>query len=164
MFRTISNRSGLKETTIALTILATLSLVGCGTDMSVAPQYVSIENDDGGASEGELPLPSRRGSVEGPIGLTLVSISVAGGQIQWNAPSQALTAHIDLDGVRIADVSASLGGYTDNLAKRSGTHRYSVCFEQATKKAMSVMKSVEGDVMDTPGDGGRTDDRPEDGR
>jgi len=163
MFRTISNRSRLTETSIALSLVATLSLVGCGTDISTAPSYVSIESDDG-ASDGELPVPVRtRENVPAPAALTLLGINAHGGSLTWTAPVAGLTAHIQLDGVRIASVSASDQGYTDTLAKRPGMHLYGVCFEASNKK-VSRMMFIEGEVTAGPNDGGRTDDRPEDGR
>jgi hypothetical protein len=42
-------------------------------------------------------------------------------------------------------------------------HIYGVCFENASGK-LSRMEFVEGELLDIPGDNGRTDDRPEDGR
>ena len=161
MTRTISNRSRLIETTVALSLLVTLSLIGCGTDISTAPGYVAIENDDGAA--GEVPIPARRERVAAPISLTLVEISAGGGTLSWIAADAGLTAHIELNGVRIASVNASDQRFTDNLAKHPGMYTYGVCFE-SSKKKLGTMKFVEGEVRNVPQDEGRTDDRPEGGQ
>ena len=162
MFRSNNTSKGLAQTAAALSLLATIALVGCGTDMATAPQFVSIENDDGGQA-GELPLPSRKGSVEAPIGLAIESISAGGAVITWNAPASSLRALIDLNGVRIAQVDAGAGIFTDNLAKRPGMYRYTVCFENSVNRT-SEKKWVEGHVKATPDGDDRGDDRMEDGR
>ena len=154
---------GLTQTIVALSLVATVSLVGCGTDVATAPDFVAIENDDGGASEGELPLPSRRDGIDSPIGLELASISANGAVLTWLAPATSgLVAMIDLNGVRIGEVSADAGAFTDNLAKRPGHYHYAVCFAQGKKTG--GMKVVDGEVMAVPDDGGRNDKDPEDGR
>jgi len=169
MFRSINAPTGLARTLTALSLLATSvlatgTLVGCGTDVSTAPEFVSIESDDGGYQPGEVPLPSRKGLVETPIGLTLQQISATGAVITWNAPSTALTALIELNGVRIAEVDAQSGTFSDNLAKSPGMYHYGVCFQNAVKRT-GLMKSVEGEVMAVPdGEDRRRDDLPEDGR
>ncbi len=162
MTRTISNRSRLIETTVALSLLASLSLVGCGTDLSTAPAgYVAIENDDGAI--GEVPVPLKRDRVAAPISLALVELSASGGTLTWIAANAGLTAHVELNGVRIASVNASDQRFTDNLAKQPGIHTYGVCFE-SSKKKLGAMMFVEGEVLNVPQDDGRTDDRPEDGQ
>ncbi|TPW17058.1 MAG: hypothetical protein FD129_522 [bacterium] len=163
MIRTRSNHSRLViEATVALSLVATLSLVGCGTDIATAPAYVSIENDDG-ASEGEFPLPSRqRVKVPAPEALELTGIGNSGATLVWSVRLDGLTAHIQLDGVRIASVNASDLTFTDTLAKSPGMHYYGVCFENASGKT-SKMVFVQGEVLEEPDDS-RTDDRPEDGQ
>ena len=162
MFRSINAPKGLAQTVAALSLVATISLIGCGSDVTTAPEFVSIENDDGGYLPGEVPLPSRKGLVEAPIGLTLQQISSNGAVITWNEPGAALTALIDLNGVRIAEVDAATGTFTDNLAKSPGMHHYTVCFQNSVKRT-GQPKWVEGEVKAVPDGSDRRDDRMEDG-
>ena len=167
MFRSINSPTGLVRTLTALSLmatslLATTALVGCGTDVSTAPEFVSIESDDGGYQPGEVPLPGHKGLIEAPRGLTIEDISTTGAVITWNEPSPGLTALINLNGVRIAEVSASTGRFTDNLAKSPGMYHYAVCFRNSERSGL--MKSVEGQVKATPDGDDRRDDRSEDGR
>ncbi|HEX7879389.1 MAG TPA: hypothetical protein VF720_08270 [Candidatus Eisenbacteria bacterium] len=156
----VRNITALSTLTV-LSLLAIVTLVGCGTDVSTAPEFVNIESDDGGYQPGEVPLPSRKGAVEAPIGLTLQQISSTGALLTWNEPSTGLTALIDLNGVRIAEVDASNGNFTDNLAKSPGMYHYTVCFQNSVKR-MSQMKGVDGEVKAVPDGSDRRDDRMED--
>jgi len=162
MFRSINAPKGLAQTIAALSLVATMSLVGCGTDVATAPEFVNIEADDGGYLPGEVPLPSRKDAVAAPIGLTLQQTSSTGAVITWNAPSAGLSALIDLNGVRIAEVDASAGTFTDNLAKSPGMYHYTVCFQNSVKRT-GQMKGVEGEVKAVPNGDERRDDRMEDG-
>ena len=162
MFRSLNTPKAIIQATIALSLVATVTLVGCGTDMTTAPSFVAIENDDG-YQPGELPLPGRRTAVEAPIGLALQSISANGAVITWNAPGEALSALIDLNGVRIAEVDAADGAFTDNLAKSPGMYHYTVCFQNSQKRT-GQMKWVEGEVKAVPDGSDRRDDDFEDGR
>ena len=91
MFRSINAPTGLVRTLTALSLVATIALVGCGTDVSTAPEFVSIESDDGGYQPGELPLPGHKSLLEAPKGLTIEDISTKGAIITWNAASTGLT-------------------------------------------------------------------------
>ena len=153
---------GLTQTIVALSLVATVSLVGCGTDVATAPEFVAVENDDG-AQPGELPLPIKRDAIDSPIGLELAGISSRGATLTWLQPAtRGLVAMIDLNGVRIGEVSADAGAFTDNLAKQPGHYHYAVCF--ASGKKVGAMKVVDGEVMAVPDDGGRNEKDPEDGR
>jgi hypothetical protein len=167
MFRSINAPTGLVRTLTALSLLATSALVtstlvGCGTDVTTAPEFVSIESDDGGYQPGELPLPGHKGLIEAPRGLTIEDISSTGAVITWNEPSPGLTALINLNGVRIGEVNASTGRFTDKLAKHPGMYHYAVCFRNSERTGL--MKGVDGQVKATPDGGDRRDDRSEDGR
>ncbi|HEX7878793.1 MAG TPA: hypothetical protein VF720_05255, partial [Candidatus Eisenbacteria bacterium] len=157
----VRNITALSTLTV-LSLLAIVTLVGCGTDVSTAPEFVNIESDDGGYQPGELPLPGHKGLIEAPRGLAIEDITASGAILTWNPASAGLTAQISLNGVRIAEVDATTGKFTDKLAKRPGKYHYAVCFWNGERSG--GMRVVDGQVKSTPADDDRRDDRSEDGR
>ena len=149
--------NGLVKSVMVVVFAGSLGLVGCGSEMSTAPDFGTISQDE----PGEVIIPVKSPQVESPKGFKAESLGGNAVNLTWASPRQAnLTAVIELDGIVIAEVSASSTVYLDTMGKPAGTHLYEVCFTRGKQASRQAGAQVE--IRGTGGnDGGRTDDHPE---
>lgn len=140
-------RTGLLGSSIVGISLFSLSLVGCGTDLSTNPGaslMSSGENEDVGA----LPIPVRRTDIPAPRGLSAEILSVSTVLVSWQRLPGQYQAMVTLDGREVGLVSASEGQITDSSPKAAGTHTYGVCFVKGKKLGDAAWISLE--IKDHP--------------
>ena len=157
MTRNSFTTRGLIQTTLAALILVgSVALTGCGTNMSTAPQGLSLSSDDG-----EVIVPGKESRVSTPAGFNAQVLSASTVELTW-VPAPGHEALIDLDGVRIAQVSARNGNYLDAMAKSAGQHTYTICFQRGKDTSRGVIQTVEI-MAPASEDGGRDNGRRSEG-
>ncbi len=86
---------GLSQATIAaVVVMASVSWMGCGSELSTTPQLGSYED-----GTGEVPIPLKDAKLPRPQGFAariLVGTSV---ELSWRSPGLGYQAHLTLDGV-----------------------------------------------------------------
>ena len=149
--------NGLVKSVMVVVFAGSLGLVGCGSEMSTAPDFGTISQDE----PGEVIIPVKSPQVEAPKGFKAESLGGNAVNLTWASPRQSgLTALIELDGFVIAEVSASSTVYLDTMGKPAGTHTYKVCFMKGKLASRQATSQIE--IRGQGGnDGGRTDDHPE---
>jgi len=150
---------GLTQTTlVAVTALNLVALIGCGSDMSMGPD-LSAQDESG-----EVSLSGARAAkFATPTNFEALVVASNRVHLSWGIPSIGYTAIIKIDGVEIARVDARLGMLDDNFTRPVGSHIYSLAFAKGNSKSQEARATVNILANELP-DGGRTDDRPEDGR
>jgi hypothetical protein len=157
MFRIHKNLRGLHETILAVALVGTMTLAGCGTDVSTAPETLNIAEEP----TGEVPLPIKRPRIPAPIGFEVQSITAEGADLRWVSPGSGYVAQVRLDGTVIGHVDAATGQFNDALNKVPGLYNYGLCFMKGDRAGREVV--AEAKLNDVPDDTGRTDDRIDDG-
>jgi hypothetical protein len=157
MFRIQQNLRGLKETLIAAVIVGSFSLAGCGTDVSTAPDMLTLAEEP----TGEVPVPIKRSRIPAPVGFEVVSITAEGADLRWMSPGAGYVAQIRLGSAVLGQVDAAQGQFTDALSKAPGLYNYGLCFMKGDRAGREVV--AEAELNNVPDDTGRTDDRIDDG-
>jgi hypothetical protein len=149
--------NGLVKSVMLVVFAGSLGLVGCGSELSTAPDFGTISQDE----PGEVIIPVKGPRVAPPKGFKAESLGGNSVNLTWATPTEnGLTAVIELDGMVIAEVSASSTVYLDTMGKPAGLHTYKACFTKGNQASRQA--SVEIEIRDQGGnDGGRTDDHPE---
>lgn len=151
-------RNGLVKSVMLVVVAGSLGLVGCGSDLSTAP----VVGTYGQNEPGELIRPTKDARVESPAGFKAESLGGVNVSLTWAQPREnGLTAIVALDGLTIAQVSASSGVYLDTMGKPSGDHSYEICFMRGKVSGRPVTTTLTITPQSGGNDGGRSDDHPE---
>jgi hypothetical protein len=155
-----SKGNGLVKSLMVVIAAGSLGLVGCGSDLSTAPVISTSAQDE----PGELNLPTKDVRVESPRGFKAESMGGSVVSLTWTSPNQSgLTAILMVDNQKLAFIPAEGGVYVDTIGKPVGVHTYDLCFIRGSQASRHAQSEIE--IRNQGGsDGGRTDDRPEDGR
>ncbi len=150
--------NGFVKSLVVVIAAGSLSLVGCGSDLSTAPMITGAATQD---EPGEVIRPTKDARLEAPRNFQAEALGGNPVRLTWDSPVESgLTAILQVNGQTLIEMSADTGIYVDNLGKPAGTHTYDICFVKGNQSSRHAQAAV---VINAQGGnaGGRTDDRPE---